>query len=44
MPRLQALHKSLSDEMAKEVLYLTGGGAEGASTYRTSPDAFTVTG
>jgi 2-polyprenyl-6-methoxyphenol hydroxylase-like FAD-dependent oxidoreductase len=25
LPRLQALHKSLSDEMAREVLHLTGG-------------------
>ena len=31
MPRLQALHKSLSDEMTREVLHVTNGGAEGAA-------------
>jgi 2-polyprenyl-6-methoxyphenol hydroxylase-like FAD-dependent oxidoreductase len=29
MPALQALHKSLSDEMAREVLHVSHGGAEG---------------
>jgi len=31
MPRLQALHKSLSEEMTREVLHVTSGGAEGAA-------------
>jgi flavin-dependent dehydrogenase len=31
LPRLQALHKSLSDEMTREMLHLTDGGAEGAA-------------
>jgi len=31
LPRLQALHKSLSDEMTREVLYVTDGGTEGAA-------------
>lgn len=31
MPRLRALHKSLSEEMTREVLHVTSGGAEGAA-------------
>jgi flavin-dependent dehydrogenase len=31
LPRLQALHKSLSDQMTREMLHLTDGGAEGAA-------------
>jgi flavin-dependent dehydrogenase len=31
IPRLQALHKSLSDEMAREVLHVVDGGAEDAA-------------
>ncbi|HKV98421.1 MAG TPA: FAD-dependent monooxygenase [Vicinamibacterales bacterium] len=30
MPRLQVLHKSLSEEMTREVLHVSSGGAEGA--------------
>lgn len=31
MPRLQALHKSLSEEMTREVLHVSSGGAESAA-------------
>src|SRR5262249_50069800 len=31
MARLQALHKSLSEEMTREVLHVTSGGAEGTA-------------
>jgi hypothetical protein len=31
LPRLQALHKSLSDEMTREMLHLTDGAAQGAA-------------
>jgi menaquinone-9 beta-reductase len=37
IPHLQALHKSLSDEMAREVSYVIDGGAQGAAQAAARP-------